>query len=204
MKEQTSLGFSTVSSLFVLYNNLPVTMTEREIFDSQKYDTFHGVSYVASPKFFADMVKDFQKVVFIIGIPDSDVSNSFAQGLENILMQPEGGIEFFNQLPVAAKTRVADDAMQIRYGKAGVMIHDKIYLLSNAATGEYRTIIGSANMSLSAFGQENRNFENIRIDDGQELYQNRRKTPSFSYGDIRRRNLLAVSNNFSTKFHERY
>ena len=50
------------------------------------------------------------------------------------------------------------------------MIHDKIYLLANEATENYRVVIGSANFSSSAFNSENKNFENVRIDDSKKLY----------------------------------
>jgi len=51
------------------------------------------------------------------------------------------------------------------------MIHDKIYLLANEETEDFRVIIGSANFSTSAFNSENKNFENIRIDDSKILYE---------------------------------
>jgi len=67
---------------------------------------------------------------------------------------------------------------------------------NNPVTGDnVKDIIDKLNEEYEPFGLKVKNMT---------CYQNRRKTPSFSYGDIRRRNLLAVSNNFSTKFHERY
>ena len=157
-------------SLFVVYNSAVTKMQISEIFNTQRYNDFKAVSYVSSPKFFAETVQDFQAVTFIIGIDNVDVLNKFSDGVSAQFNSDEQ-IKFFNALPEETKNFVVEDKIKIRYGKPGVMIHDKIYLLANEENGDYRVIIGSANFSTSAFNSENRNFENIRIDDSKSLYE---------------------------------
>ena len=158
-----------VNSLFVVHNEVEEKMTVEEIFDAKKFSDFRAVSYVSSPKFFAETVKDFQSAIFILGIDNVDNLNKFSDGL-SAFFDAEDRIKFFNDLPDETKNLICKDKIQIRYGKSGVMIHDKIYLLSNAETEKYRVIIGSANFSTAAFNAENKNFENVRIDDSKKLY----------------------------------
>ncbi len=157
-------------SLFVVYNSAVAKMTVNEIFDARRYKDFKAVSYVSSPKFFAETVKDFHSVIFILGIDNVDNLNKFSDGI-TARFKSDDSVKFFNELPDETKNLVVENNIQIRYGKPGVMIHDKIYLLANEETGDYRVIIGSANFSNSAFNSENRNFENIRIDDSKTLYE---------------------------------
>ena len=157
-------------SLFVVYNSAVAKMKITEIFDSKRYTEFKAVSYVSSPKFFAETVKGFKSVIFILGIDNVDNLTKFSDGVSENLKSNDS-VKFFNDLPDETKNLVVEDNIKIRYGKPGVMIHDKIYLLSNEKTGEYRVIIGSANFSTAAFNSENHNFENIRIDDSQNLYE---------------------------------
>lgn len=158
-----------VNSLFVLYNEEIAKMTLEEIFNSNEYTDFYGISYVASPSFFAKMIKGFKNVNFILGINNVDTLNKFSDGFSSYL-DNSPRVDFFNKLPDETKDLIIADNVKIRYGKAGVMIHDKIYLLSNVEANDYRVIIGSANLSNDAFNFHNQNFENIRIDDSKKLY----------------------------------
>ncbi len=160
----------SLESLFVVYNSAVSKMKVSEIFDTNRYNDLKAVSYVSSPKFFAETVKSFQSVIFIIGIDNVDNLNKFSDGV-SAQFDSEENIKFFNELPDETKNFVIEDRIKIRYGKPGVMIHDKIYLLANEETEDYRVIIGSANFSTSAFDSENRHFENIRIDDSKNLYE---------------------------------
>ena len=160
----------SLNSLFVVHNSNVEKMTVSEIFDAKRYTDFKAVGYVSSPKFFAETVKDFQAVTFILGIDNVDNLNKFSDGLSAHFKSDER-IKFFNELPDETKNLVVENNIKIRYGKPGVMIHDKIYLLANAETEDFRVIIGSANFSTSAFNSENKNFENIRIDDSKILYE---------------------------------
>lgn len=168
-------------SLFILYNGKPVNFTTEQIFDFEEFDKFYGVSYVSSPKFFSEIAKNFEEVNFILGIPDSEISGKFIAALNNILSEPENGALFFNSLSSSSKNKVINGALNIRYGRAGVMIHDKIYLLSNENKNKYRVIIGSANLSVSAFDNENKNYENIRIDDDKEIFDIYKKRWDYLY-----------------------
>ena len=158
-----------VNSLFVLYNEEPAQMTLAEIFDSNDYTDFYAISYVASPRFFANIIKGFKTVNFILGINNIDTLNKFSDGFSSYL-DNSPRVHFFNKLPDDTKDLIVANNVKIRYGKPGVMIHDKIYLLSNAEANDYRVIIRSANLSTDAFNTTNQNFENIRIDDSKKLY----------------------------------
>lgn len=160
---------NSIDSLFVVHNGVETKLSVEEIFNAKAFKDFKAVSYVSSPKFFAERVKDFQNVVFILGIDNVDNLNRFSDGI-SAFFDTEDRVKFFNDLPDDLKTSLVENKMQVRYGKSGVMIHDKIYLLSNEETEKYRVIIGSANFSSSAFNAENKNFENVRIDDSKELY----------------------------------
>lgn len=160
----------SLNSLFVVHNSAVTKMKVSEIFDAERYTDFKAVSYVSSPKFFAETVKDFKSVTFILGIDNVDNLNKFSDGF-SAYFNSEENIKFFNDLPDETKNLVVENNIKIRYGKPGVMIHDKIYLLANEETEDFRVIIGSANFSTSAFNSENKNFENIRIDDSKILYE---------------------------------
>ena len=156
-------------SLFVVYNEVITELSSAEIFDSKRFTKFQAVSYVSSPKFFIDVIKDFQEVVFILGIDNSDNLNKFSDGVSAYFLSEER-VNFFNNLPTDTKEKIISNDIRLRYGKVGTMIHDKIYLLSNDKTNDYRVIIGSANFSKSAFDTTNKNFENVRIDDSKKLF----------------------------------
>lgn len=160
---------TSADSLFVLLNGAPVKMTAREIFDARRYTSLKAVSYVSSPRFFAETVKNFESVIFILGINNVDNLNKFSDGVSAMFSTER--IKFFNELPDDTKNLVIQNNIQIRYGKSGVMIHDKIYLLANETTDDYRVAIGSANLSADAFNPDNYNFENVRVDDSKDLYQ---------------------------------
>ena len=159
----------SADSLFVVHNDCVEKMSVAEIFDAQRYTDFKAVSYVSSPKFFAEVIKDFQTVTFILGIDNSENLSKFSDGISNYFESGES-VNFFNDLPDKVKDSLIEERLQIRYGKQGVMIHDKIYLMANEKTSEYRVIIGSANFSNSAFNRDNFNFENVRVDDSKKLY----------------------------------
>lgn len=160
----------TVSSLFVVHNGRPEFIEAEKIFDASVYDTLYGVSYVSSPKFFFERIKDFNDVKFIVGIPDSEYMEDFQNSVVTLIADAEKGVNFFNELPPLIKNKVADNALQIRCAKPGLMFHDKLYLLANEKENRYRVVIGSANFNPAAFDPANANFENVRIDDGKALY----------------------------------
>jgi len=84
-------------SLFVVHNDVEEKMTVEEIFDAKSFIDFKAVSYVSSPKFFAETVKDFQSVIFILGIDNVDNLNKFSDGL-GAFTDAEDRIKFFNDL----------------------------------------------------------------------------------------------------------
>lgn len=149
-------------SLLVLVDGKPVDMTLDEMFDTRRYDTFEGVSYVSSPRFFSERVKGFRKVRFILGIDDSDVAKGFDRGVRGLFDIP-ARCSFFDGMEDDGKDMAVDGRMELRYSKIGDMFHTKFYLLSNSETGETRVVAGSANFSAAAFSQDNKNFESVEV-----------------------------------------
>jgi len=160
---------SLASSLFIIKDGSFVDMTLDELFDASVYDTFDAVSYVSSPRFFSERVKDFHRVCFILGIDDSYLAEKFTNGLQtHNIFDINKRSSFFDSMVDEAKEMVVTDALRIRFSKEHTMIHTKLYLLSNEQTQQYRIIIGSANFSAAAFSNENRNFELIAVSDKKE------------------------------------
>ena len=105
-----------VNSLFVVHNEVEEKMTVEEIFDAKKFSDFRAVSYVSSPKFFAETVKDFQSAIFILGIDNVDNLNKFSDGI-SAFFDTEERINFFNDLPDELKNSMVENKIQVRYGK---------------------------------------------------------------------------------------
>lgn len=160
-------------SLFVIKDGEVATeMTMQDIFDAETFDVLDAVTYVSSPSFFQKHTKGFSKVNLILGIDNSDLLESFARELSRKeQLEIEKRCRYLLDADEETQEKILSGRCQVRFGKIGVMIHDKIYLMKNDETKKYRVVIGSANFSQSAFSSENKNYENIRIDDDEKLYR---------------------------------
>jgi len=154
--------------LFILKDNRQVLLGLEDVFDYKKYDEIYAITYVSSPPFFSKYTKNFGKITFILGIDDSENLEKFTRGipLKNFL-DVDYRIEFWNNLDEDIKIKINQRKLDIRFGNTDVIIHDKIYLLKNSLNNETRVITGSANFTQNAFAN-NKQFENIRIDDNNE------------------------------------
>ena len=169
-EEQNDAAAAQGKRLWIVLNGMKKELDITEIFDAQKYEELHAISYVSSPSFFSKHTKGFLKVAFILGINDNANLEKFKEGIALIdSLNIEEKISFWNGLDEESRQQVIQNRLDIRYGATNVIIHDKIYLLKNDKTKEYRVIIGSANFSNSAFCGKNQ-FENIRIDDDKNLF----------------------------------
>lgn len=145
-----------------------VEMSYEEIFDTNKYNIFKGVTYVSSVSFIDEVVNKFIDSELIIGINDSNYLKNMN---ENIQQKFGHGIDLFYDLTEDEKEKVLSDKLRIRYAKLGVLIHSKIFLLENNETKETRVILGSANLTNSAFNDKVRQYEEVLIFDNSPLYE---------------------------------
>jgi len=137
-----------------------------QLFDASKYNSMRAISFVASPKFFFEMTKDFEDVQLIIGIEDGNVAGSFATGLEELLAI-EKRIQTFESFSEDIQSKLLQDRYQIRYSKKNDPIHSKIYLLEGV--NETRVMIGSANFTQTAFS-ERKQYEELLVFDNSPLF----------------------------------
>ena len=174
---------STTGSLFsqkdniqylnIVKDNQLVNLSTDEIFDTTLFDELYAVTFVTSPKFFSKVVKNFKKIQFVLGIPDSAVLNDFANRFQDFF-DIEKRIEFWNNLEVEAKEKIGKRDFTIKYaipfGEDAVSVHSKVYLLKNSQNGNCRVITGSANLTENAFIRKGQ-FEEIMIfDNNTALY----------------------------------
>ena len=94
----------SADSLFVVHNDCVEKMSVAEIFDAQRYTDFKAVSYVSSPKFFAEVIKNFHTVTFILGIDNSENLSKFSDGISNYLDSGES-LNFLMICPTTSKIR---------------------------------------------------------------------------------------------------
>jgi len=147
----------------VIQNNKCMDATWRELFDAHKYDTLKCVTYVSSAGFFAKSVGKFKQVGIIIGIEKGEVKQAFADSMRARISGD--GTKFFEELPDEGKKRMIEGDVVIRYSKADCIIHSKIYLLSNSQTEDNRIIIGSANLTNTAFDNAVKQYEDVMVFD---------------------------------------
>ena len=140
-----------------------------ELFDCKKFDTLFAVTYVSSPAFFSKVIKGYDKVEIVLGIDNAGVNRAFAQGTSDLLTGK--GADFFKGLDDSIKNRVVNNNVSVRYAGIGSLIHSKIYLLSNTNSGAKRVIIGSANLTESAFNNDIRQYEDVLVFDDESYYE---------------------------------
>lgn len=70
-----------------------------------------------------------------------------------------------------AKDMVVENNLDIRYANVGNIIHSKLYLLDNYKTGAKRVIIGSANLTESAFSNQISQYEEVMVFDDNDIYE---------------------------------
>lgn len=163
LDEQESLftDRDLIDGLFVVKQGKKVNMTIKQIFDSSLYNEFYGITYVSSPSIFEDLLSEFTKIEFIIGIDDEEQRQAF------FLTNAEGLHEqtsFWNKLSDRNKEKVVSGNLKIRFPNNDI-IHDKIYLLRNTQTGDVRVVRGSANFTKTALNIHRKQFEHLEITD---------------------------------------
>lgn len=128
----------------------------------------YAVTYVSSPKAFERIAQRFRKVEFILGTPDSDFAANVASIVGTLNMNEEAG-GFWRELTPDTREKVSRKQINIRYPHLGVTIHSKIYLMQNSKTGANRLVVGSANLSDTAWTNRPQ-FEEIIAYDNSDFF----------------------------------
>lgn len=148
-----------VSYLHVLYNDKHFRGDVYLLFDYKIFPELKLISYVSSPDFFFERVKNFKRVTAVLG-------------------EEESAREFYNLNPIIEERFInaaleerevlealAEGRIVLRYVKAGERIHSKIYILSNEE-GKIRVMVGSANFTRAAFSNLGQ-FEELIVYDSE-------------------------------------
>jgi hypothetical protein len=139
------------------------TMTWQELFAG--FDTLHAITYSSGIGFVCQLLKQFETAEIIFGCEDI-----ISYSLQEIMAYQSKLIERLRTSANKTKQNLIeriDDSSLHLYVARTMLSHEKIYLLS-AKDGRKRVVMGSANMSHSAFGGRQR--ENISYVDGNRAY----------------------------------
>lgn len=152
--------------LHVVKDAKVVHMPVKEMFNKEVYHTLKAVTFVSSPRFFFETVKEFNTVTLILGIGDGSVSGNFGIAVSK-MFDVEERINVLKNLPFTIRNKIFDDKFEIRYPRNGYPVHSKIYLLEGEKTT--RLILGSANFTQNGFGND-KQYEELMIFDNSPLY----------------------------------
>ena len=153
----------------VVINGKSVNKEYSDLFDYDKYNQMYAATFVSSPNFFSRIAENFDKVQIVLGIDKEEVNEAFAEGTSALILIK--GVEFFKSMNKRAKDMVVQNNLDIRYADIGTIIHSKLYLLENDKTGAKCVIIGSANLTESAFSNKISQYEEVMVFDDNEIYE---------------------------------
>ena len=140
------------------------TVSWQDLFSG--FDTLHAITYSSGIGFVYRLLDLFEQAEIIFGC-DEVISYSLQEVMAYKCKMVERIREAAGKMKEDLVSRIDQRTLRF-YVAHSVLSHEKIYLLS-AADGRKRVIMGSANMSFSAFGGHQR--ENICYLDGEEAYQ---------------------------------
>lgn len=140
------------------------TVSWQDLFSG--FGTLHAITYSSGIGFVYRLLDLFEQAEIIFGC-DEVISYSLQEVMAYQCKMVERIRETAGKMKVDLVSRIDQRTLRF-YVAHSVLSHEKIYLLS-AADGRKRVIMGSANMSFSAFGGHQR--ENICYLDGEEAYQ---------------------------------
>lgn len=139
------------------------TLSWQELFSG--FDTLHAITYSSGIGFVYHLLSLFEEAEIIFGC-DEVISYSLREVMAYQCKLVERMRETAGKMKLDLISRIDNDTLRF-YVAHGVLSHEKIYLLS-AKDGRKRVVMGSANMSFSAFGGGQR--ENICYLDGDRAY----------------------------------
>ncbi|MCS7123340.1 MAG: phospholipase D family protein [Candidatus Aenigmarchaeota archaeon] len=145
-----------VKYLNITYNDDIFNGHVEELFDYNNFNEIKIVSYVSSIDFFFKIVKNFKKIVAILG--EEETAQEFYTintAVEEELIKIINADEHILRL-------ISNGQVELRYMKSGEKIHSKIYILSG--DNIHRVMVGSANLTKSAFSNHKQYEELIVYD----------------------------------------
>ncbi len=163
-------GSKMIKTLHIVHDGkVREDMSIEEIFDSDKYNQFTGVTFSVSPNFINQYLQDFEEVTIVVGIPEQRVQVAVNEAAKNLQgkvrsILDNDPVELYQGLSTQIKKKLVEKSIKL-YIPLGYVIHSKFYLLKNTETGDTRLIMGSANLSDQAFNSATNQFENIHIFD---------------------------------------
>lgn len=167
-----------MSNFIILNNQVKENVDISDIFDSERYDIFKGVTFSIDQNFVEKHLSNFKEVTVVVGIQDSSVQErglspeqkQIQQMIENNKVLSLGlPIKMFENFSREVQDQILENKYQLRIPLSKT-IHTKLYLLENSATGDNRLIIGSANLSNQAFSGTTPQLELLEIRDNSELF----------------------------------
>ncbi len=139
------------------------TLSWQELFSG--YDTLHAITYSSGIDFVYQLIDLFQQAEILFGC-DEVLSYSLQEVMAYQCKMVERMRDTASKMKLDLVSRIENGTLRF-YVAHSVLSHEKIYLLS-AHDGRKRVIMGSANLSRSAFGGYQR--ENICYLDGKAAY----------------------------------
>lgn len=139
------------------------TMTWQELFSG--FDALHAITYSSGISFIYHLLDLFEQAEVIFGC-DEVLSYSLQEVMAYQCKTIERMRETAGKMKLDLVSRMEQETLRF-YVARNILSHEKLYLLS-AKDGRKRVIMGSANMSFSAFGGKQR--ENICYLDGDRAY----------------------------------
>lgn len=139
------------------------TLSWQELFSG--YDTLHAITYSSGIDFVYQLIDLFQRAEILFGC-DEVLSYSLQEVMAYQCKMVERMRDTASKMKLDLVSRIENGTLRF-YVAHSVLSHEKIYLLS-AHDGRKRVIMGSANLSRSAFGGYQR--ENICYLDGEAAY----------------------------------
>lgn len=139
------------------------TLSWEELFSG--FDTLYAVTYSSGIGFVYQLLELFEQAEIVFGC-DEVISYSLQEIMAYQCKTVERLRESASKRKLDLVSRIENGSLRF-YVAHSVLSHEKIYLLS-AADGRKRVVMGSANMSFSAFGGQQR--ENISYVDGDKAY----------------------------------
>lgn len=167
-----------MSNFIILNNQVKENVDISDIFDSERYDVFKGVTFSIDQNFVEKHLSNFKEVTVVVGIQDSSVQErglspeqkQIQQMIENNKVLSLGlPIKMFENFSRRVQDQILDNKYQLRIPLSKT-IHTKLYLLKNSVTGDNRLVIGSANLSNQAFSGTTPQLELLEIRDNSELF----------------------------------
>lgn len=139
------------------------TLSWQELFSG--YNTLHAITYSSGIDFVYQLIDFFQQAEILFGC-DEVISYSLQEVMAYQCKMVERMRDTASKMKLDLVSRIENGTLRF-YVAHSVLSHEKIYLLS-AHDGRKRVIMGSANLSRSAFGGYQR--ENICYLDGEAAY----------------------------------